>query len=283
MPRTLMAVHAHPDDECITTGGILARYAAEGVRVVLVTCTGGEVGEISDPALATPDNLAEVRAHELAEACRILGVTERFSLGYRDSGMMDTDDNANPACFWQADMDDAIGKVVAIVRRVRPDVIVTYNERGDYGHPDHINAHRVAVAAFHAAGDQARYPEHGDAPWSPRKLYYSAWPRTRFEQMRRLMREAGIADAMPDDEESGDWDIAVADELVTTAVDVSSVVAVKRAALAAHRTQMGADGFFMRMPESVWREVWGVEHFRRIESRVAAPNHEDDLFAGIGG
>ena len=281
MPLTLMAVHAHPDDECITTGGSLARYSAEGVHTALVTCTGGEVGEISDPALATPENLAEVRERELAEACRILGVSERFSLGYRDSGMMGTDDNQHPASFWQADIDEATGKLAAIVRRVRPDVIVTYNERGDYGHPDHINAHRVAVAAFHAAGDSPRYPEHGPGPWTPSKLYYSAWPRSRFELMRRLLREADMADLLSQEEEDSDWDITVPDELISTAIDVSAYLDAKRAALAAHRTQMAPDGFFMRIPETIWRQVWSTEHFRCVESRVRAPDSEDDLFAGL--
>src|SRR5215469_14265297 len=130
--RTLMAVHAHPDDECISTGGILARYAAEGVRTILVTCTDGAVGEISDPALATPDNLAEVRSRELDDSVRVLHVSRLVKLGYRDSGMAGTADNANPASFQQANLDEAIGRVVKVVREERPEIIVTYDERGGY-------------------------------------------------------------------------------------------------------------------------------------------------------
>lgn len=280
MPFTLMAVHAHPDDECITTGGVLARYSAAGVRTVLVTCTGGEVGEISDPALATADNLAEVRERELAEAVRILGISERYQLGYRDSGMIGTADNDHPGSFWQADLDEASGRLVAIVRRTRPDVIVTYNERGDYGHPDHINAHRIAVSAFARSGDATWYPEQSLEPWQPRKLYYSAWPRSRFERFRAAIAAAGLGGPEGDDEEWGS--MATADELVTTTVDVAAYLDVKRAALAAHRTQMGADGWFLQIPEPIWRATWGVESFRLIEHRVGGGSPpEDDLFAGL--
>src|ERR1700730_15600684 len=156
-----MAVHAHPDDECIATGGILARYSADGVRTVLVTCTDGAVGEISDAALATPDNRAAVRAEELDESVRILGIRRLAKLGYRDSGMQGTADNEHPASFHMADFDEAVGKVVRIMREERPDVVVTYDENGGYGHPDHIRAHQVAVAAFKAAGDPERFPDAG--------------------------------------------------------------------------------------------------------------------------
>lgn len=281
MPLRLMAVHAHPDDESITTGGVLARYAAEGIETIVVTCTDGEVGEIADPSLATPENLAAVREQELEAACRILGVGQRFSLGYRDSGMMCTPDNEHRDCFWQADLEAATGRLVGMVRRTRPDVIVAYDERGDYGHPDHINAHRIAVAAFHAAGHPARYPHEGPGPWTPRKLYYSAWPRSRSERVRRLLAEAGMADLFSEEEMTEEDDFTAPDELVTTAVDVSAYVEVKRAALAAHRTQMGPQSYFMRIPAVIWRQVWDTEFFRRAESRVPAPAKEDDLFAGL--
>ena len=139
-PLTLMTVHAHPDDESIGTGGVLARYADEGIRTVLVTCTGGEVGEIGDPTLATPDNLAEIREQELRAACAILGVGHLELLGYRDSGMAGTDDNEHPDAFARADLDVAIRRLVALVRRFRPQVLVTYDENGLYGHPDHVHA-----------------------------------------------------------------------------------------------------------------------------------------------
>src|SRR5919202_860339 len=176
-PLTLMTVHAHPDDEAIGTGGILARYAAEGVQTVLVTCTRGEVGEIVDPSVAQPDNLADVREAELRAACAILQVSAQHYLGYRDSGMIGTPENDDPRSFWRADLDEAVGRLVALIRRYRPQVLVTYDENGFYGHPDHIQAHRVTVAAFEAAGDATRYPEQGLAPWAPQKLCYSTVPR----------------------------------------------------------------------------------------------------------
>src|SRR5262245_43595554 len=163
---TLMAVHAHPDDEAIGTGGVLARYADEGLRTVLVTCTGGEVGEISDSRLATPETLAEVRRKELLQACAILRVGRLHLLGYRDSGMMGTPDNAHPASFYQASLEEATARLVALVRRERPQVLVTYDERGFYGHPDHIRANQITVAAFGAAGDPTRWPRSGPA-WQP--------------------------------------------------------------------------------------------------------------------
>ena len=158
---TLMVVHAHPDDESISTGGVLARYADEGLRTVLVTCTGGEVGEIADPGLATPETLVEVRRRELEQACEILRVGKLHLLGYRDSGMMGTLDNAHPASFHQASLDEATARLVALVRREQPQVLVTYDKNGFYGHPDHIKAHQITAAAYEAAGDPARWPEAG--------------------------------------------------------------------------------------------------------------------------
>src|SRR4051812_36854899 len=175
--RTLMMVHAHPDDECISTGGSLARYAAEGARTVLVTCTDGAVGEISDPSLATPENLAEVRSRELDESVRLLNISRSVRLGYRDSGMADTADNADPRSFLQCSFHEALERVVRVVREELPQVIVTYDERGGYGHPDHVRAHQVAVAAFEAAGDGARFASAG-AAFSPEKLYYAVVPRS---------------------------------------------------------------------------------------------------------
>src|SRR5919197_4570411 len=173
---TLMAIHAHPDDETIQCGGVLARYSAEGVRTVLITCTDGAVGEISDPALASPENLAEVRARELDEAVRILGISRSVRLGYRDSGMAGTADNTHPASLAQADLASVVEQVAHVMREERPQVVITYDERGGYGHPDHVRAHQVAVAAFEAAGDEHRFPTAGPA-WAPKKLYYTVFPR----------------------------------------------------------------------------------------------------------
>src|SRR5674476_587590 len=208
--RTLMTVHAHPDDETIGTGGVMAKGVADGHRVVLVTCTRGELGEIVDPELDTPQNhrrLGEIRAAELEAAMGALGVTEWENLGYRDSGMMGESGNRDPRSFWQADRDEAIGRLVWMVRRYRPDVITAYNSFGGYGHPDHVNAHRVAVGAFYRAGDPEWYPEqlapeHGGTglaeangglgPWAPAKLYEQAMGRGRREALGARMEAAGV-------------------------------------------------------------------------------------------
>src|SRR5260370_1216362 len=261
--RTLVAVHAHPDDECIGTGGILARYGAEGVRTVLVTCTDGAVGEISDPALATPENLVEVRARELDASVRLLGIKRLVKLGYRDSGMAGTTDNDNPASFHQASFDEAVERVVAVVRAERPQVIVTYDERGGYGHPDHVRAHQVAVAAFDAAGDASRYPAAGPA-WAPTKLYYNVFPRSSTQRFAERMREAGIAApfARQSDEaiaEGKDPPFGVADDRVTTTIDVWGYVDLKGAALEAHARQRAPEQFFMRRPQSLVAEFFSSD------------------------
>jgi mycothiol conjugate amidase Mca len=276
--RTLVAVHAHPDDEAIPTGGILARYGAAGVRTVLITCTRGDVGEISDPALATPENLADVRKAELAEAVRILGIKRAVQLGYRDSGMAGTADNDHPASFNRADFDEATSRVVRVFREERPDVVVTYDENGGYGHPDHIRAHQVAVAAFHAAGDATRFPEAGP-PWTPKKLYFAVFPRSGMRQFATRLRESGIE--LPWSESDDDSPpFGVDDERVTTVVDVAEFVDTKRDALAAHKTQMAPDGFFLRIPLPLYRELFSRETFQRVEGPPTGGT-ETDLFAGV--
>ncbi len=278
--RTLLAVHAHPDDECIGTGGVLARYAAEGARTILVTCTDGAVGEISDPALATPDNLAEVRSRELDESVRILNVSRLVKLGYRDSGMAGTHDNDNPASFNQANFDEAVERVVKVMRAEQPQVVITYDERGGYGHPDHIRAHQVAVAAYAASGDQSRFPAAGPA-WAPTRLYYSVVPRSAMLRFIERLRAAGIETpfSRPDSDtapEGADPPFGVDDDKVTTSVDVSAYIAAKRAALEAHRTQMGPEQFFMKLPQELFAEAFGRESFQRVAG--SGPTPETDLF-----
>src|SRR3990170_1345696 len=205
-PHTLMTVHAHPDDETIGTGGLMAKSVAAGHRVVLVTCTRGELGDIVVEEMNTPENhrrLAEIRAGELEAAMGELGVTEWENLGYRDSGMMDEAGNRDPRSFWQADLDEAPRRLTWLIRHYKPDVVTTYNEFGGYGHPDHIRTHDVAVRAFPRAGDAAWYPEqlapeHGGtgpavaegglAPWSPAKLYEQAIPESTRNAMRDRLK-----------------------------------------------------------------------------------------------
>jgi N-acetyl-1-D-myo-inositol-2-amino-2-deoxy-alpha-D-glucopyranoside deacetylase len=308
-PRTLMSVHAHPDDETIGTGGTMARAVAEGHRVVLATCTRGELGEIVVPDMDTPDNhrrLGEIRAGELERAMGHLGVTEWENLGYRDSGMMGSSGNHDPRAFWQADLDEAIGRLTWLVRRVRPDVMTTYNAFGGYGHPDHIRTHLVAVGAFARAGDPGAYPgqlapEHGGtgpteadgglAPWAPAKLYEQAISRT----VRTAMNDATAAsgqrsfwmppeDATPEQlAEHQAWldQMMVPDEAITTRVDVGPWVDAKWAAIHEHVTQISDQSGFMLMGLDGWRRWWSTETYVLRDSRIAAAPPETDLFAGL--
>jgi mycothiol conjugate amidase Mca len=279
-PLTLMAVHAHPDDEAIGTGGILARAAAEGIRTVLVTCTGGEVGEIAPETNVPPEQLGAVRERELRAACEILGVTHLELLGYRDSGMDGTADNEHPNSFARADLGAATARLVALVRKYRPQVIVTYDENGFYGHPDHINAHRIAVGAYEAAGDPKHGAENGFEPWTPSKLYYTAVGKSAINEFGKRLREHGIDPPRGDLEEAEpSW--GTPDELITTTVDVSGQVSQKRQALYAHATQMGPEVFFAKLPEPLFAQLFGKESFQLVQSRVPASAPEDDLFAGL--
>lgn len=307
---TLMTVHAHPDDESIGTGGSMAKAVAEGYRVVLVTCTRGEMGEIVVPELDTPDNhrrLGELRAAELERAMAQLGVTEWENLGYRDSDMMDRPGNRDPRCFWQANLDEAAGRLVWLIRHYQPDVITTYNDFGGYGHPDHIRTHDVTVRAFPRAGDPAWYPEqlapeHGGtgpavdegglAPWAPSKLYEQAIPASVRKRMEAVMAERGQKGfwAPPDDatpEQIAEMEayaarMLVPDESVTTWIDTSGApLESKWRAMHEHVTQLAEDFPFFAMGLEGWRDGWAREAFILRESRVETATPETDLFAGI--
>lgn len=281
---TIMAVHAHPDDECFGGGGTLARYAAEGCNAILVTCTNGEEGEIVDPdmdAEAIKPRLGDVRIGELNAAVGILGITHLELLGYRDSGMVDTPSNEDPRCFNKADIDEATGRLVAVIRRHKPDVLFTYAEDGGYGHPDHIMAHRITVAAFDAAGDPDRYPDAGE-PWTPSKLYYTTWlARSQVQALWHAARERNIPMTFgdPDAPEPPEW--GTPDDEITARIDAREFVPAKLDSLRAHRTQIKRDSTFLQLPADLAREYFGREGFRRAQSRVAAPDQEDDLFAGL--
>ena len=307
--RTLMTVHAHPDDEVMGTGGVMARAVTEGYRVVLVTCTRGELGEIVDPELATAPNrrrLAEIRAAELEAAMGHLGVTEWENLGYRDSGMKGDRGNGDPRAFWNAPLDDAARRLAWLVRTYRPDVMTTYNDFGGYGHPDHVRAHEVAVAAFERAGDPAWYgeqlaPEHGGTgpevaegglvPWVPAKLYEQAWPRTLRQVLTARLEAAGIRSywSRPVDasaEELAAWEkfmarSTVPDQAVTTRVDVAAFATARFAALSAHRSQIAPDSPLVALGPEAWAELVGSESFVLRAARVPVPVPETDLFAGL--
>jgi N-acetyl-1-D-myo-inositol-2-amino-2-deoxy-alpha-D-glucopyranoside deacetylase len=273
--RTLLAVHAHPDDETITTGGTLARYSAEGVRTVVVTCTSGDLGSVFDPTLVGQD-VGALRDGELDSAAAMLGVSQVVRFGYADSGMPGAPENQRQGAFAAADLREAADRLVEILDRERPQVMLGYDATGGYGHPDHIKAHQVAVAAFEAAG-AAR----------PAKLYFVRFPLTWSREFVRALREAGIdapgsapagADAGPQVAEIG-----VADELVTTAIDVREHLAAKLAALACHRSQLAADHFLRRMPLTIAQRLWAYEYFSREVGPTACGQGklEADLFAGL--
>ncbi len=281
-PLTLMIVHAHPDDEVIGSGGVLAKYAAAGQRTVLVTCTLGEEGEIVVPEMDTPENharLNEIRHAELLAAVAHLQVGTLEILPYRNSGMAGTPANEHPDSFNRADSDEATGRLTALVRRYRPHVLISYNEEGGYGHPDHIMAHKTTVAAWDAAGDATRYPEAG-SPWTPLKLYYMSFRRAQWLKAWQAMREQGIK--TPLDDEAFDETSWVDDPRITTVIDVNEYQQQKLAALAEHRTQIRLDGPWLAVPEDVRKDMLQYEYFIRIASRVPVdPGEESDLFAGI--
>jgi N-acetyl-1-D-myo-inositol-2-amino-2-deoxy-alpha-D-glucopyranoside deacetylase len=280
--RRVLFVHAHPDDEVIVSGATMAKYAAEGAHVTLVTCTLGEEGEVLVPGLAhlaadKEDGLGEHRIGELDAAMKALGVTDHRFLGgagrWRDSGMMGLPTNDRPGCFWQADMDEAVGALVPVIREVRPQVVVTYNENGGYGHPDHIQAHRVTMAAVASTG-------------IPAKVYWTTAPRSMIQRFGQLMREYGMdwdePDHSPEDHspEGPEMEIGLPDEQITTWVDTTEFGGQKYDALAAHASQ--SDNIvFLRMGKEKFTELMGMETFVRVQDSTDAPLPEDDLFAGL--
>lgn len=269
-----MVVHAHPDDEVFSTGGVIARYAAAGGRVVLVYCTNGEVGEIHHPDLdpaEAKERLGAIRQGEAREASAILGATDVIFLGYRDSGMKDTEDNQNPAAFMNAPVDEAVGRVAAIMRETRPSVVVTYDEGGGYGHPDHVMANRVATAAF----QQTRRE-----PWGPRKLYYAARSREAFRSYVKGLADFGLNIPWIKDDFNFD-EFGLSDADITAHVDVSRFVPLKKKALAVHRTQIPADHFYLAIPDEALSRASGVEHFVRIYPPHRTDEREDDLFSEV--
>lgn len=278
---TLMTVHAHPDDEIFSTGGTLAKYADEGLHTVLVTCTYGEEGEIVDPELAhVQPYLAKVRAEELRCAVEALGIETQEFLGYRDSGMVGTPSNGNPESFHMADPDEATGRLVRLIRRYRPQVLVSYDENGSYGHPDHIKAHQITTLAFDAAGDPTRYPEAGQA-WQPQKLYICGVSRGQFVRWRALAEEAGIESEWLRRGDESDPPRGLPQDQITTAVEVTPFLKRKDAAFRCHRTQIRTDSFFITVPEAFARRAFYDECYIRVRSLVDAPVPEDDLFAGL--
>jgi len=282
----LLQIHAHPDDEASKGAGTTAKYAAEGVHNVLVCCTGGEAGEILNPAVDTPENQAnlfEVRMAELQGSVDALGYASLHLLGYHDSGMPDSETNARPDNFANAPLEEAVERFVRIIRAERPQVIITYrDEQNFYPHPDHIRTHVISGPAFDAAGDPDAFPDSGD-PWQPSKLYYVSWSIARVKALHQAYLDRGEESAYTSWFERG-FDTDRKDEF-TTLIDVGDYLHKRREALLAHRTQVDPDGHWMRLPDSVIREVFPWEEYTLVRSLVdnGVPEgeFEDDLFAGL--
>jgi len=279
---SLLAVFAHPDDESFGIGGTLARYAAEGVKVCLICATGGEEGEIYDPSLGTREQIAEIRERELRCACRVLGISELHLLGYRDSGMEGTPANQDPRSLVQADPHEVVGRIVRLIRQIRPQVMVTFEEGGGYGHPDHKAIHRHAKAAFYAAGDPDQYPEHlaeGLEPYAPQRLYYTAFPRSVFQKLVQAAKEMGIE---PPDRYRDLESLGVPDEFCTTRVDISAYLEIQERARQCHRSQLAPDSLFTLIPEELRRQFQHTDCFA-CEGEILKEGEcpKDDLFAGL--
>lgn len=282
MDRTLrmMTVHAHPDDESSKGASTVARYRAEGVDTALVCCTGGEAGDVLNPALDAEQlgDIAAVRRAELERAVEIIGYNRLYWLGYRDSGMAGSDHNAHPESFAQAPLDEAIGRLVGFIREQRPHVIVTYSDdQQGYQHPDHIRVNEISVPAFTLAGDPSAYPEHGE-PWQPSKLYYTVWSRDRILALHAKYEELGIESPYDDK-----WFTRPADDTkITTRIEISDFYDVRVDALLAHETQVDPTSrFWFGLPSDVARHVHPWDDYVLARSLVDTDLPEDDLFSGI--
>jgi mycothiol S-conjugate amidase len=278
---TLLALHAHPDDESSKGAGTVARYVDRGVRAVLVCATGGEAGDILNPALDQPEiaaRLPELRAEELREAAAIIGYDEVIALGYRDSGMPDTEHNAHEQAFVNAPFEEVLGRLVAIVRRERPDVLLGYDDHERYPHPDHLRIHDLSLAVFDAAADARRFPEAGPA-WEIRRAYAPVFAVSRIRDLHDAMLERGLESPFEQWMERLD---GVADDPTKTRaqIDVTGYVERARDALRAHRTQIDPDGFWFRVPVELVHEVYPFEDFELLASRDAdtARRAATDLF-----
>ncbi|WP_406429507.1 N-acetyl-1-D-myo-inositol-2-amino-2-deoxy-alpha-D-glucopyranoside deacetylase [Streptomyces sp. NBC_01589] len=298
--RRLLLVHAHPDDESINNGATMALYAAQGAQVTLVTCTLGEEGEVIPPELAhlaadRDDTLGVHRIGELAAAMKELGVTDHRFLGgpgrFRDSGMMGAEQNHRPGAFWNTDVDDAAAYLVEVIRSVRPQILVTYDPDGGYGHPDHIQAHRVAMRAADLAADPA-YRAGPDAPQaspdaSPHtidKIYWNRVPRSVAEQAFARLR-ATAPDAFPAIAAIDDVPGVVNDTQITAEIDGAAHAAAKTAAMRAHSTQIAVDGPFFALSNDLGQPVFTTEYYELVRGASGAPEgvREHDLFAGVPG
>jgi N-acetyl-1-D-myo-inositol-2-amino-2-deoxy-alpha-D-glucopyranoside deacetylase len=277
----MLLVHAHPDDETINNGATMALYAALGAQVTLITCTRGEEGEVLTPELthlasSETDSLGEHREIELANAMKALGVTDFRFLAegegkYRDSGMMGTEPNNRPDVFWQADLEEASDYLVKVINEVKPHILITYDEIGGYGHPDHIQAHRVAMRASEKS------------KWQIQKIYWNTMPKSVLAESMAKMKELGSDFFGADNVD--DLPFAKEDSFVTTLIDGNSYVDAKMAAMKAHHTQISLDGPFFALSNNLGLQVWGHEYYTLVKGEKSAPfdanGRESDLFSGV--
>jgi LmbE family N-acetylglucosaminyl deacetylase len=275
----ILAAYAHPDDEQ-GVSGTLRKYMDQGAHVGIICATRGEVGQIADPTLATPEILGVVREQELRRAMAVIGVPDAniHFLDYRDSGMAGTPENADPRAFINADAQEAVGKIVKIIRAFKPTIILTFDETGGYGHPDHLAIHRWTTQAFHVAGDPAQYPEAGSA-FVPKRLYYSSIGRSRLRQFADYLKANGVESVFGgiDVEQMG-----LPDERITNEIPVAPYVALKRRSLGEHRTQLNPNGPFASIPEEQWNEFRSTEIFGLGAGEPFPPGYDRrDLFAGL--
>jgi N-acetyl-1-D-myo-inositol-2-amino-2-deoxy-alpha-D-glucopyranoside deacetylase len=300
MEQRMLLVHAHPDDESINQGATMAKYVARGTKVTLVTCTLGEEGEVLVPELEhlaahRDDTLGKHRITELAHAMKELGVTDHRFLGgagrFRDSGMVWHEEghavageDVKEGTFWRADLLESSVYLVEIIREVRPQVLVTYDEFGGYGHPDHIQAHRVATYAASLAASRSFRPELGE-PWDVAKIYWGAMSESRMRDGLRRLRESGDTNAFEGMDPDGPMPpFIVPDHMLDAVVDGNDFVEAKMAAMRAHATQIAVDGPFFALSNNIGNEVWGTEFFRLakgVKGPVGEDGLETDLFAGL--
>ena len=277
MPLMFLTVFAHPDDESFSCGGTLARYASQGVRVASVCATRGEVGMISDPSLATRETLGQVREEELREASRVMGIAELHFLGYLDSGMEGTAENQDPRSLAQADPQAVIGALVQQIRRLRPQVVITFDREGIYGHPDHKAIHKHTTEAFQAASDPTGYPDMGP-PFAPQRLYYATVPRGAFWRMAQMMEEHGVR---LEEQGFNPETIGVPDEQITHTTDIRPFLDIKLRAIRSHRTQMSQDNPINALPKDVVEQLFSSEYFIQGSPSPSQQSVSDELLQGI--
>lgn len=275
---SLLGIFAHPDDEQLVSG-TLAKAAAEGIRTGLLCATRGEYGEIADPSLATPENLGQVREHEMRAAAAVIGVKYLYFLDYKDSGWFGAPQNEAPDSFNKADVDEAAGKIVKLLREFRPSVIVTFDPSGGYGHYDHVKAYQLARKAFDDAADPRKYPGTGEA-WQTQRLFYSSFPRSQMRRFREAWEQLDLTSSYSDLDTSS---MGLSDEEITNALDVSEWVPVKEKSLECHRTQMDPNSPFRKAPREMVLSLRATEYFALAKGvdLPETPEARGDLFAGL--